>query len=277
MSISETKERSRDTGKLIFLTVIGLILFFPFIFMLSTSLKTLDQFYHYFWQPSFPLHFDNYVRAWTEIKGYLFNSIFVSGTSTLGVLLLSSLAAFAFARYKFPGSSMLFLIVISMLMIPGILTLVPSFMLVKKLGLLNSYWVLILPFIATGQIFAIFILKSFFASLPEDLFESARMDGASYWTLYWRIALPLSKPALGIIAILNVLGTWNNFIWPLVTISDSKYNVITAGLFLFSSQYGSRYGEMFAGYTLASVPLLIIFIFTIRLFIKGITSGAFKM
>jgi ABC-type glycerol-3-phosphate transport system permease component len=163
------------------------------------------------------------------------------------------------------------------MMIPGVLTLVPSFMLVKKLGLLNSYWVLILPYIAGGQIFALFLFKSFFDGLPNELLESARIDGAGHFALYWRLVLPLSKQVLAVVAVVNVLGTWNNFLWPFITNSDTKYHVVASGLYLMGqSQLSSNYAAMYAAYVLSSVPLLVLFVYATKPFIAGVTSGAFK-
>jgi len=163
-------------------------------------------------------------------------------------------------------------------MIPGVLTLVPAFLLIKSFGLLNTYWALILPYVSGGQILAIFILRSFIASLPEELFESARIDGARTWDLYAKITLPLSTPILVTIAIMNVLGTWNDYIWPLVTIPDGRRWTISVGIVSFGSQYGGleNWGPMFAGYVIASLPLIILFMFTMRYFIAGLTSGAIK-
>jgi ABC-type glycerol-3-phosphate transport system permease component len=163
------------------------------------------------------------------------------------------------------------------MMIPGVLTLVPSFLWVKKLGLLNSHWVLILPYMAGGQVFAIFLFKSFFDGLPSELFESARMDGAGHFTLYWNMVLPLSKSVIAVVGIVNILGTWNNFLWPFITNSDAKYHVISSGLYLMhQSNVASNFATMFAAYVLASIPLLVLFLYATKPFMQGVTSGAFK-
>jgi ABC-type glycerol-3-phosphate transport system permease component len=172
---------------------------------------------------------------------------------------------------------MLFLFILSFMMIPSVLTLVPSFLWVKQLGLLNSYWVLILPYIAGGQIFAIFVFKGFFDGLPGELFESARMDGAGHFSQYWHLVLPLSKQIIAVVLIVNVLGTWNNFLWPFITNTDSKYHVISSGLFtMSSSSVAANYASMYAAYVLASIPMLILFIYATKPFMSGVTSGAFK-
>jgi ABC-type glycerol-3-phosphate transport system permease component len=159
----------------------------------------------------------------------------------------------------------------------GVLTLVPSFLWVKKLHLINSYWVLILPYVAGGQIMAIFLFKGFFDGLPSELFESARLDGAGHLRLYWHIVLPLSKQIIAVVAIINTLGSWNNFLWPFITNSDENYHVIASGLFVMShTSVASNASTMYAAYVIASVPLLILFIYATRPFMAGVTSGAFK-
>ena len=196
----------------------------------------------------------------------------------VGVLLVASISGFIFARYDFPGREVLFFAILALLMIPGVLTLVPAFLLVKDLGLLNTYWALILPYIAGGQIFAIFILRSFIASLPEELFEATRLDGATTLQIFRFLVVPLSKPILVTIAIMNVLGTWNDYIWPLVTIPDSKLWTVSVGVVSFGSSFRGleSWGPMFAGFVLASIPLVVLFLFTMRHFIAGLTSGAIK-
>jgi ABC-type glycerol-3-phosphate transport system permease component len=260
------------------LIVMGVITFYPLVFTLFTSFKDNAQFYSTFWGPAFPLHWTNYVDAWRRLDDSILNTIFVGVVSALGVTFLGSLAAYVFARHQFPGRDFLFFAIIALLMIPGVLTLIPLFLLVKDMRLLNTYWVLILPYIAGGQAFAIFVLRSFIASQPEEIFESARIDGANEFTIYSRITLPMAKPILGTIAILSLLSTWNDYIWPSVTLRTPELWTISLQLVSFSSQWASlqQYGPMFAGYVIASVPLFLLFIFTMRLFIEGLASGAIK-
>ena len=143
-------------------------------------------------------------------------------------------------------------------------------------GLINTRWALILPYIASGQVFAIFILRSFIAGLPEDLFEAARIDGAGELSILRTVVVPLSMPILGTIAIMNILSVWNDYVWPYIVISDDAKRTLTIGLQVFRGQYGSSYGPMMAGYVLASLPLLLLFLFTMKQFIQGATSGTLK-
>ena len=260
------------------LGVLAVITFFPFIFLLISSFRSTVEFTHAFWgMPRVP-ELANYRDAWRVVSPYLFNSLVVSGVSMVGVLAIASVSSFVFARFRFPGREVLFMAILALLMIPSILTLIPAFLLVKQLNLINTYWALILPYIAGGQVFAIFILRSFIASLPEELFEASRLDGASTFQMFWHIALPLSKPMLITVAIMSVLTTWNDYIWPLVTIPSQDLWTISLGIVSFGSQYGGleRWGPMFAGYVIASIPLIVLFTLTMRYFIAGLTSGAIK-
>ncbi len=274
----KAKDLRHDFPLHLLLVIFAICTFYPLVFTVFTSFKDNSQFFSTFWGPAFPLHGSNYSDAWLQLYPVLLNTIFVGVISAFGVVFLASLSAYVFARHRFPGSSVLFYAIIALLMIPSVLTLIPLFLLVKSLSLLNTYWVLILPYIAGGQAFAIFVLRSFMAALPEEIFESARIDGASEFLIYRRIAVPMAKPILGTLAILALLGTWNDYIWPSVTLRNPALWTISLKLVSFSSQWASlqQYGPMFAGYVIASVPLLILFMFTMRLFIEGLASGAIK-
>jgi len=271
------RDLTGDFWKHLILALLAILTFYPIMFMIMTSLKDTPEFNHSFWWFAWPLHGENYSTAWETVSHYVGNSLLVCVVTMVGVLIFSSLSAYVFARYRFLGREILFYGVLAILMVPGVLTLVPTFLMVKDLGMLNTYWAMILPYMAGGQAFAIFLLRGFFASLPEELFESARVDGASAFQSYLSIALPLSKPILSVIALTNFLGNWNEFLWPLVTISDDAVKPVTTGLLQFSSQYGSQTGPLFAAYAIASIPLFILFIFASGTFVKGVTSGAFKM
>ncbi|HYO09167.1 MAG TPA: carbohydrate ABC transporter permease [Tepidisphaeraceae bacterium] len=220
-----------------------------------------------------------FVYTWRIFRPYMLNSLIVSACSAIGVVVIGSVSAYVFSRYRFPGHKALFLVVLSFMMIPGVLTLVPSFLWVKRLGLINSYWVLILPYVAGGQIMAIFLFKGFFDGLPQELFESARLDGAGHLAQYWHIVLPLSKQIIAVVVIVNVLGTWNNFLWPQIANPNSKYAVVSTGLYLMAQVQQTAQTDrstMFAAYVIASVPLLILFVYATKPFMTGVTAGAFK-
>ena len=270
-------KRWREAPAYALLAVLVALTFAPFFFMLSLSLKDNAQFYKSFLAVSLPFHWDNFGNAAGELLPYMVNSVIVSGASVVGVVVLSCFAAYAFARFRFVGREVLYYMVLAVMMIPGILMLVPQFLLVKNLGLLGTRWALILPYIAGGQVLAVFIMRSFFAGLPEELFEAARIDGAGEMKAFWYIALPLTKPVLGTIAIIQVLYTWNDYVWPFVVTSQTpSIRTLVVGLVAFQQRHYTDWGPLMAGYTLAALPLVILFFFTVRYFVQGLTAGALK-
>jgi ABC-type glycerol-3-phosphate transport system permease component len=264
--------------------------FYPFVFMLQTALKDNAQFYHDFWGLRPPFHWENFAAAWTAIHAYVSNSVVVTILTVSGTLVVSALSAYAFARHRFPGKQGLFYAVLALMMVPGVLTLISSFMWMKQFplaggnnwageggtGLIDSHLALVLPYVAGSQVFAIFILRSFIAALPEELFEAARLDGASEARLFLQLAVPLCKPILGTVAVMVSLSTWNDYVWPLIVLSDDAKKTLTIGLAAFRGAYQTTYGPLMAGYVLASLPLLLLFLVTMRAFIAGLTSGALK-
>ncbi len=259
------------------LAILAIITYFPFYFLLISSFKDINQITHNFWTPTLPLNVRNYLVAWWQLKVYFLNTVTVATISVFLVVILSSMAAFAFSRYRFPGKEFLFMSILALLMVPGILTLVPSFIWIRQLGLLNSHWALILPYVANGQVFGIYLMRSFMSTIPVDLFEAAKVDGATMFRTYYSIALPLCKPIISIVAIMRVLYAWNDYIWPLVALPDNTKRTLTVGLQYFQNQFQTNYGPMFAGYVLASLPLLILLMFAMKPFVAGLTSGAIKM
>jgi len=258
------------------LVALALLTFYPFIFMIITSLKSAKQYYANIWLPAWPLHLENYQQAWTSIAPYMLNSFVVTIASTIGVVGVSCLAAFAFARMSFPGREILYYLVIFLLMVPAVLTLVPTFLLIKNVGLMNTLWALILPYIAAGQVLSIFIMRAFFASLPEELFEAARIDGASELWVFLNIAVPLVRPVLVTIAILQVLSSWNDYVWPFLVLQSDSVQTLVGGLVNFQGRFYTDYGPLMAGYAIASIPLLILFFVAMRSFIEGLSQGALK-
>jgi len=248
----------------------------PFILMVIRSFKTFAQAMQTDLLPSLPLHYGGYVRAWDAIHQYAFNSLVVSAASLVGALLFASLSSYVFGRCDFPGRTVLFYSLITLMMLPGILGLIPRFILIVRLGMINSLWGLILVYWAS-QVFMIFVLRTFVESLPEELFEAARIDGAGHLQLYWHITVPLSAPVLSVLAILNVLQTWNDYIWPLLVIRENALRTIPLGLVYLKSSPIPDPGAEMASYVLASLPLLVIFVFTMRSFVQGLTSGALKV
>lgn len=214
----------------------------------------------------------NYTAAWRAMRPYITNSMLTSLTAMAGVVFLSSLAGYVFARHRFPGKQVLYLLILSLLMIPSIFTLIPSFMIIVNLGLIDSRLALILPWMASGQVFGILVCRGYLESLPEDLFEAARIDGAGEFTLFTRIAVPISWPVLATVAIMNIITTYNDFLWPLIVIRSMGKQVVSVGLRYLGAGWESR----MAGYIVACIPLLLLFSFGTRYYIEGITTGAIK-
>lgn len=263
-----------NLGVLVALLLLTLI---PIVLMVFFSLKDNGQIYGRFWSAPDPVRWANYLDGWRAMQRYIANSLLYSLTSVAGVVFLSSLSGYVFARHSFPGKEPIYLMILALLMVPGVLTLIPAFVLVRDLGLLNTPWALILPWTAGGQVFGILLCRSFFATLPQELFDAGRIDGASEFSLYTRIALPLSWPILVTLAIMHLVGSYNDFVWPLLTISDPHIQVATVGLTQFTSQYGvTDWGPRMAAYAVSSIPLVILFMFGMRYYVRGLTSGALK-
>ncbi|MEZ4861055.1 MAG: carbohydrate ABC transporter permease [Caldilineaceae bacterium] len=270
----EATEQSLIIGALLLLLALTLV---PITLMIIFSLKDNGQIYGRFWALPHPVRWQNYVDGFSVMWRYIVNTLASSLSSVVAVVLLASLSGYVFARHRFPFKEPIYLIILALLMIPGVLTLIPAFILVKELGLLDTAWVLILPWTAGGQVFGILLCRSFFATLPQELFDAGRMDGASEFDLYRRIALPLSWPILVTLAIMHLIGTYNDFIWPLITVTSSEVQVVSVGLTQFTSQFGiTDWGPRMAAYTVATLPLVILFVFGMRYYVRGITSGAIK-
>src|SRR3954471_1087751 len=260
------KRRNHILIHLVLLLVAGMTLV-PFAFVVNNSLRTNTEQNHSFFGMPKSVYLDGYRFAWQTLRPYVVNSLLVCAGTVAGVVLVASISGYVFSRYRFPGHRLLFLAILSFMMIPGVLTLVPSFLWVKKLGLINTYWALILPYVAGGQIIAIFLFKGFFDGLPQELFESARLDGAGHFAQYRHIVLPLSKQIIAVVVIVNILGTWNNFLWPQIANGDSSYAVVSTGLYLMSATQATAAGDastMFAAYVISAVPLLVLFVYATK-------------
>ncbi|MEL7977535.1 carbohydrate ABC transporter permease [Isoptericola sp. F-RaC21] len=245
----------------------------PYVFMLVTSLKDNQQYHENFWAPAFPFHWENYATAWEQVRPYLIASVIVAAASVVGIVAVSLLAAFVFARFSFPGRNALFALIAALMMVPSIASLIPLFVMMRNLELLNTYWVLIIPHIATGAVLGTIIMRTFIAGIPQTLFDAAQLDGASHLRIFRSIMMPLSLPVIGTVALVNVQGVWNDFFWPLLTISENDLRTMSVGLLFFQGQSGTEFGPLFAGYLLASLPLLLLFVFFSKYFLAGVQGG----
>ncbi len=260
------------------LTVGLLVMVGPFLWMLLSSFKTDAEIRRSppTWWPQDPT-FDNYsnLLGRLDFPAYFTNSVVVAVLTTVGNLLFCAAAGYALAKLRFAGSRVLFAVVLGTIMVPSIVTLVPLFVLVSNLGLVNSYAGLVLPFLA--QAFGVFLMRQFMLSIPDDLLEAARIDGAGEWRIFWRIVLPLCRPALATLGILTFLASWNNFLWPLVAATTEDRYTMPVALALYSvGQNRARYDLLLAGSVLVVVPVLIVFVLLQRHFVRGIATTGIK-
>ncbi|MGQ9457837.1 MAG: carbohydrate ABC transporter permease [Anaerolineae bacterium] len=250
----------------------SLVMLVPFLWMVSTSLKAPGQVFTDppQWIPR-PLMWQNYWEAVSIMPfgRFFLNSLIQSSGVTVLQLLTSSLAAFAFARLRSRGRDTLFLLYLATLMIPFPVTLIPNFLVIRFLGWVDTFRALILP--PSFSPFSTFLLRQFFLTIPLDLDDAARIDGASSLDLWWRIALPLSKPALATLAIFTFMGQWNDFLWPLVVTQSLEMRTLPVGLSSFQSRYAIQWHLLMAGSTIALLPVLALFVVGQRYFIQGIT------
>ena len=248
----------------------------PFIWMLSTSLKARSAIFAEFPPLLIPREFvwSNYSDAWAAVPfgRFYLNSLFVAVSVTALQILTSSLAAFAFARLKFQWRDTLFFLYLIALMIPFAILLLPNFLIIKQLGWFDTYWALILP--PSFSAFSTFLMRQYFRSIPMDLDEAARMDGASSLRIWSSIIMPNSLPVLGALAVFVFLGTWNNLLWPLVVTNSTKMLTVPVGLTFFQGQYYVRWELLMSAAVIAMMPVLIVYFFAQNWFIKGMSVNA---
>ncbi len=220
--------------------------------------------------------FHNYREAWyaARFERYFFNSFFTAGLQVLGGLLLAVMAAFALARIPFPGKQWVFGLILATLMIPGEVLLIPNYVLLARLDWIDTYYALIVPWLAS--VFGIFLLRQFYLSLPQDLFDAARIDGASYWTQMFRIALPLSIPGLVTYGIFTFLGAYNALLWPLIVTNSPEMRTVQLGLQVFIGEAGSDYGALMAASTVSILPIIIGYFIAQKQFIQGVARSGIK-
>ena len=252
--------------------IVGSVLMLgPFAWMISTSLKLEGAVFAFppEWIPS-PIRWENYAETWqaAPFNWYLFNTIFVSTMVTLLELVTSGMAAYAFSRLRFPGRDRLFLLYLGTLMIPGQVTIIPNFVLMKYLGWTDTYLALIIPPAFTA--FGTFLLRQFFLTIPSELEEAAKIDGASYPRIWARIILPLSGPALSTLAVFAFMAQWNNFLWPLIVTNSNSMRTFTVGLRFFVDEYNTKYHYLMAGSVMSIIPIIVVFIFFQRYFVRSI-------
>lgn len=272
--------RPSTTIQYALLVILLLLSFFLVLLMIALSLRPSVLIYADFWGLPWPPTFINYRTALFDLLPSMWRTLWVTIVSIGGILAVSCLAAYAFARMRFPGKGVLFVLVLAVLMIPGAILLTPQFILADQLNLRGSLWGLIIFYIAGGLPFGIFLITTFFRSQPAEVFEAARMDGATEVQSLVRIAIPLAMPILVTVAIFNFIGIYGDFIWPTLMLNQDQQTLLMA-LAAYSPQineFASRpdVGAQTAGYAFATLPQLAIFAFGMKYFIQGVTSGSVK-
>ncbi|MGH2614965.1 MAG: carbohydrate ABC transporter permease [Thermomicrobiales bacterium] len=262
------------------LIVVAALLLLPFYWMLNSALKSNSDIFAYpiQWRPD-PVHWQNFANTigsrYFPFARLLGNSVFFAGGVTIGTVLSCAAVGYGFARLRFPGRDVLFTITIATLMIPPIVTFIPTYVLFAKLQLIGGYTPLILPAFF-GNAFFIFMMRQFFLGIPWDLSDAARIDGASEFRIFWEIMLPLVRPALMVVAVFTLLYTWHDFFGPLIYLQDRSQFPLSLGLYAFKSQRTADWASIMMGSFLTTLPLIVVFLFTQRYFLRGITTTGLK-
>jgi multiple sugar transport system permease protein len=263
------------------LILYSIFVFLPFVWTVSTSFKTLPESLQLTFIPQNPT-LNAYITAWTQLKPAVyimfFNSFIVAALATVTNVFFGALGGYAFARLRFPGREFLFLLVLGTLMIPDQLRLVPVYQILVNLQLIapgpeNYFGIWLVTAISATSLF---IMRQFFLTIPFDLEESARIDGAGFFTAFWRILFPLARPALATVAILTFQGTWNGFFWPLVILQAQSHWTLQLGLSQFRFQYSTNWPPLMAMVVVATVPIVLLYLFFQRYFVSGLSAGAVK-
>lgn len=268
------------TSTFLILLAVALLFLLPLFWMMSTSLKPKEQIFAYplIWLPH-PPQWSNYAKALNNpsFKFWLFlqNSLYYALMATIGTVMSCALVAYAFARLRWWGRDIWFVITLSSMMIPGPVVLIPLFLIFKDIGWIGSFKPLIVPAFM-GSPFFIFLLRQFFLTIPMDLSDAARIDGASDWGIFWRVILPLTQPALATVALFTFLGCWNDFLGPLIFLSDGSKYTLAVGLAAFRGQYRTQWDLMMAASTVITMPIVVLFFFAQKRFIQGITLTGMK-
>ena len=259
------------------LVAVMIMINLPFLWMVITSFKTEKEVFSWpikFYPTLFS--FENYEGAFSlmPLTRLLLNTLFIAGSVTVLQLILNSLAAYGLSRFKFKGRDVIFIILIGTLMIPREVIIIPLYIIINSMGLVDTYQSQIFPFASSA--FGIFLLRQFFLGIPDELEDAALMDGASRLQIFWTVILPLSIPALWTTAIFSFLASWNSYLWPLVAINDSKKQMIQVGLSQFSSDWMTQWTWKMAATTVAVVPIMIFFFFIQKQYVEGIRGIGIK-
>ncbi len=248
----------------------------PLYIVVAISFKNNKQFFNHPWLMTPPLHFENWERGLDQIDGTILNSIYISFTATAATLVIATLAAYFFARFRMPGKGVFWALYMTLFLMPHVINLIPLFSLLRTYNLLNTLTALILVYTAGGQVICVYLLRGFIEDIPHDLFDAAQIDGASHLQQVTNIVVPMCMPILSTLAILRFISSWNEFILALIVLRDEAKFPIGVKLYQLEGAYLIEWGPLMATYAIASIPLIILFIFTMRHFVRGISAGAVK-
>jgi multiple sugar transport system permease protein len=277
--VASTKEaRKRAVARwLLYLILLigGLGMVFPFVWMIASSLKQAQDIYTLSIIPTSPT-LDNYrqVIEDTSYARWFLNSLVIAMISTASVAFFDSLAGYTLAKFRFPGSFLIFVLILSTLMVPTEMLVIPWFMMSIEFGWTDSYWGIMFPGVISA--FGVFLMRQFFSGVPNDLIDAARIDGFTEFQIFWRIAIPLVKPALAALCIFNFLGNWNAYIWPLIVVRSDEMRTLPVGIAFFSSESGSAFHLIMAAAALATIPVIVVFLVFQKQIIKGIVLTGIK-
>jgi multiple sugar transport system permease protein len=250
----------------------------PFLWMVVTSLKTTDQIFTWppIWIPK-PVVWYNYVKATSYFPffRYLQNTAYITVFIVIGQLITCSMGGYAFARLRFPGREVIFLLYLATMMVPGQVTIIPLYLWFKTLGWLDTYYAIIIPGLFSA--FGTFMLRQFFLTLPRELEDAALVDGCSFFWIYSRIILPLSKPALATLAIFTFMGSWNSFFWPLIILNTPEKMTLSVGLALFVGPFDTTFNTLMAASVLVLLPVIIVYILGQKYFVQGVVMSGLKL
>ena len=252
---------------------------YPLVMSVWCAFKTTTEYDISKFYPTLPLKLSNLATAFGKVGGYTYNTLAVAVFGITGSLAIAALASYAFAKMNFPGRSLFFTMVLCLMMIPGVLTLVPQFLLYRRLNLNDKLIAVLLPQLTMQPVGAVFLLSMFFKALPKDLFNAAEIDGASEFQIFINIAVPLCVPILITQAIMQINGLWNDYLWPMTVISTNYSKLtVSAGLIVeFRNMYSQNMPVTYSGYLIASIPLLFVFLFGNRFYIQGLIASSIKM
>jgi raffinose/stachyose/melibiose transport system permease protein len=272
----KTKRATLNLVIHVFLLTVAVTCIFPLLWMVASSFKTQEMIFKDMSLIPKEFHFENYYHAWQEggFGRYFLNSIFYTTTVVIGIIVVSSLAAYAFSRLRFPGKNVLFYMFMAAMMIPIPGSFVPLYVLLTKLHLRNTALGYILCMINVGLSTSIFLLKTFFDKMPKELEDAARIDGCSKWGIWWHVALPLAKPVLAVVVVFNALNVWNEFILALIIFDSKALMPLQVALMTFQGEFITRYPLLMAGLTITALPIIIVYILMQKYIVKGVTQGA---